>query len=71
MTVFVFSACGIQLGGHFLTFTCLYSSSQAILKLSQSVRGHIVTVIEVSMHLITSEASAREARQQNTFGKEN
>ena len=29
------------MGGHFVTFTCLYSSSQATLKLSQSVRGHL------------------------------
>ena len=32
---------------------CLYSSSQAIFKLSQSVRGHFVTLIEVGRHLIT------------------
>ena len=32
---------------------CMYSSSKAILKLSQSMRGHFVTLIEVSMHLIT------------------
>ena len=31
----------------------LYSSSQAILKLSQSVRGHFVTLIEVCTLLIT------------------
>ena len=31
----------------------LYSSSQAILQLSQSVREHLVTPIDVSMHVIT------------------
>ena len=32
---------------------CQYSSSQAILKLSQSARGHFVTLIESGVHLIT------------------
>ena len=32
---------------------CLYFTSQAILKLSQSMRGHLATLIEVSTHLIT------------------
>ena len=36
-----------------MTLKCLYSSSQAILKPSQSVRGHFVTLIEVVMHLIS------------------
>jgi len=31
----------------------LYSLSQAILKLSQEVGGHVVTHIEVDMYLIT------------------
>ena len=33
--------------------SCLYSSSQAILKLSQSARGHFVTLTEIGIHLIT------------------
>ena len=32
---------------------CLYSSSQAILKLSQSARGHFMTLIESGVHYIT------------------
>lgn len=32
-----------------------YSLSEAILKLSQSVRGYFVTIIEVGMRLITCE----------------
>ena len=32
---------------------CQYSSSQTILKLSQSARGHFVTLIENGVHLIT------------------
>ena len=32
---------------------CLYSSSQEILQLSQSAKGHFVTLIEVGLHLIT------------------
>ena len=31
---------------------CQYSSSQVILKLSQSARGHFVTLIESGVHLI-------------------
>ena len=36
-----------------VTFTVL--NLQMILKLSQSVRGHVVTPNEVGMHLITSD----------------
>ena len=36
-----------------MTFSCLYSSSQAILKLSQSASGHFVTLTESGMHLIS------------------
>ena len=32
----------------------MYSSSQVILKFSQSARGHFVMLIEVGMHLISS-----------------
>ena len=32
----------------------MYSSSQVILKLSQSARGHFVMLTEVGMHLISS-----------------
>ena len=32
---------------------CLYSSSQEILLLSQSAKGHFVTLIKVGLHLIT------------------
>ena len=35
-----------------MTFTCTYSTSQTIMKLSQSVRGHFVTLIETDTHLI-------------------
>ena len=32
---------------------CLYSSSQSMMKLSQSGKGHFMMHIEISMHLIT------------------
>ena len=36
-----------------MTFICRIPPSQAILKLSQSARGHFMTLIEVSIHVIT------------------
>ena len=36
-----------------MTFICRITPSQAILKLSQSTKGHLVTLIEVSIHAIT------------------
>ena len=39
---------------------CLYFSSKAILQLSQSVRGHFVTLIEVRMHIISQNRFPRD-----------
>ena len=38
----------------------LYSSSQVILKGRQSVRGHFVTLIQISVHLTTCHPGLRE-----------
>ena len=35
--------CGVQFGGHFMTFIVRYSSLQTILKLNHSASGHLVT----------------------------
>ena len=51
MTVFVILWSTISWTLH--DFYCLYSLSQAILKLSLSARGHFVTLIENNMHLIS------------------
>ena len=55
MIVFVFFARSI-VNNTWLDLYFLYSSSQAILQLSQSVREHLVTLIDVSMHVYTCNA---------------
>ena len=46
---------------------CLISSSQAILKLSQSARGHFVTLMGGGVHLITCNPGARFSKVPKTF----
>ena len=48
---------------------CLNCSSQAITNSSQSTRGHFVTLVEVSEHLISCKPGARSSKFQKLFGR--
>ena len=50
-----------------MTSSCLYSSSQAILKLSQSTTGHFVTLTESGMHLISCNPGVRFSKDLKTL----
>ena len=45
-----------------MTFTCPFSSSQVIWKLSRSVRGHFVFLTETSIHLFITDNSGHICR---------
>ena len=43
---------GVEIGGHFMTFTCPYFSPKVMVKFSRKVKGHFVMLIESAMHLV-------------------
>lgn len=60
----LFLSSEVELGGHVVTFTCGYFSSQVIFKLSQRVREHFAMLTEISLYLITCN-SGHICREEN------